>query len=403
MIPRRRLYIGWSDLLFGLGYCLWATARARLQRHVEESWLHEANSIVCVSLRSGFDLLLQALNLPRGSEILVSAVTIPAMVRLIEQHGLVPVPIDLNMQTLAVKPESLKQAISEKTRAIVVAHLFGSRMPLDDIVQVARQHGLYLIEDCAQVYIGNHYRGHPDSDVSMFSFDPAKTNTALGGGLLRVKEPAFLRQMKRRQAQYPIQRRWQVGRQLGKYAIVKLLYYPPLYGLLCRLCRVLGTSHEHLMMRRKAANADETGVHRLQPSAPLLALLARRLQQFDPALIEERIQVARTALTLMPSIRHPGARAAAHTHWVLPICVERPEQLQRHLWQHGFDATRVATQLAVVEPPTERPELHPLEAQQAMEQILYLPVYPGVSARDLLRLADAIRAFEVSASTSYHN
>jgi perosamine synthetase len=190
----------------------------------------------------------------------------------------------------------------------------------------------------------------------MFSFDPAKTNTALGGGIIRVKDPTLLCQMKRRQSQYPIQRRWQVGRQLGKYVIVKLLYQPLLYGFFCRLCRRLGTSHEQLTERRRAASADQTGANRQQPSAPLLALLARRLQRFHPTLIEQRIQVACSALRLMPTIWHPGAQAAEHSYWVFPICVERPEQLQSHLWQHGFDATRVATQLAVVEPPSDRPE-----------------------------------------------
>lgn len=394
MIPRRHVYIGWSDLLFSLMYCLWPTNRAWLERRVELDWSPNADSIVCLSVRSGFDLLLQALNLPCGSEILVSALTIPEIPGIIEQHGLVPVPVDLDMQALEVKAESVEQALTDKTRAIVVAHLFGSRMPLDNILRIARQRGLYVIEDCAQVYIGNHYHGHPESDVSMFSFDPAKTNTALGGALLRVKDPALLHEVRRRQASYPIQPRWRFALLLARNAIVKLLYHPLVYGLFCWLYRRRGASHEHLMVWNSGTQTAVVDGYRQQPAVPLLALLGHRLKRFDPLLIEQRIRLARTALTLMPSIRCPGTRVADHSYWVFPICVECPEQLQQYLWHRGFEASRVTTHIGTVEPPRDRAELQPLEAQQAIEQILYLPVYPGISARDLQRLAAAISAFD---------
>jgi perosamine synthetase len=402
MIPRRRIYIRWSDLFFGICRCLWPSRRNELARRVEQAWSPDDDSMVCFSVRSGFDLLLQVLGLPRGSEILVSAVTIPAMIRIIEHHGLVPVPLDLDMQDLAVKLERLERAHTDKTRAIVVAHLFGSRMPLDDILRFARQHSLYVIEDCAQAYIGNHHRGHPDADVSMFSFDPAKTNTALGGGLLRVKDPALLSELKRRQAHYPVQRRGHFVRQLGKYAVAKLLYHPRLYGLFCRLCRLLHTNHEQLTMLRGRSHTVSLDAIRRQPSAALLALLERRLQQFDSTIIEQRIQVAHKMLTLLPTTRHPGAQAAEHSYWLFPICVEYPDELKWQLWQHGFDATRVATQVVVVKPPSNRPELYPVEAQQTLEQILYLPVYLGISTRDLQRLADTISAFEAQIALPAH-
>src|SRR5438876_3258754 len=84
-----------------------------------------------------------SLALPAGSEVLVSAITIPDMVRIIEAHGLVPVPVDLDPDTLSVDQESLDRAVTPKTRAVLIAHLFGTRQPMEPILKVARQHGLF--------------------------------------------------------------------------------------------------------------------------------------------------------------------------------------------------------------------------------------------------------------------
>ena len=96
---------------------------------MEAAWDARA-SLACLSVRSGFDALLGALALPRGSEVLMSAVNIADMARIIEAHGLTPVPVDLDMQTLTVSMASLARAATPCTRAVLVAHLFGSRMPM---------------------------------------------------------------------------------------------------------------------------------------------------------------------------------------------------------------------------------------------------------------------------------
>lgn len=154
MLPRGKLDIDWTDLLFGLRSCFSPKRRRTAQSRVEAAWSSPAESLVCLSVRSGFDALLQALAWPPGTEILTSALTIRDMVRIVEHHHLVPVPIDLRMQTLSLDPEDLEQAITPHTRAVLVAHVFGSRMPLDDVVATAKRHGLLVIEDCAQAYVG---------------------------------------------------------------------------------------------------------------------------------------------------------------------------------------------------------------------------------------------------------
>ena len=82
---------------------------------------------------------------------------------------------------------------------IVVAHIFGSRSPLDEVLEVARNHDLLVVEDCAQAFMGMQYMGEHRADVSMFSFGTIKTATSFGGAIVHVKNPVVLEEMRRRE------------------------------------------------------------------------------------------------------------------------------------------------------------------------------------------------------------
>ena len=163
---------------------------------------------VCLSVRTGLDLVLKALELPVGSEVLISAMTIPDMVRILKHHGLVPVPLDLRARDMSPQVELLENGLTPKTKAILVAHLLGGRFDMIPFVEFAKRHGLCLLEDCGQAFEGDRYHGHDEADVSMFSFGPIKTATALGGGLLRVKNEDLRQRIRTRQFEYPVQSSW---------------------------------------------------------------------------------------------------------------------------------------------------------------------------------------------------
>ena len=147
MWPRKRLDIGWGDLAFGSLRAICPANRQRTQSGVERSFSDDDDVIAALSVRSAFDLLLSELDLPSGSEILMSAVTIPDMVRIVEQHGLIPVPIDVEIATLAPHIDALRRHVTPASRAVVVAHLFGTRIPLEPILEFARDFDLLVVED----------------------------------------------------------------------------------------------------------------------------------------------------------------------------------------------------------------------------------------------------------------
>ena len=191
MIPRKRIEIGWADLASGLLACVVPGALvggARAAAKVESAWRTARGNLACLSVRSGFDALLSVLQLPAGSEVLVSAVTIRDMTRIIEAHGLIAVPVDVDHQTLAVSRAALERALSPRTRMVLVAHLFGSRMPMRDVVEFSNKNNILLIEDGAQAYTGDGWRGDISSDVCLFSFGSIKTATALGGAVMTFRD-----------------------------------------------------------------------------------------------------------------------------------------------------------------------------------------------------------------------
>ncbi|MEL6383152.1 MAG: DegT/DnrJ/EryC1/StrS family aminotransferase [Cyanobacteria bacterium J06626_18] len=393
MIPRKRLDIGWTDLLAGAQFCLWSERSEHIEQRLKQVWCDTTSaSLMSLSVRSGFDALLQTLNFEPGSEILVSAVTIRGMTRIIEAHGLVPVPIDVDFTRLSVRPEAMAKAVTEHSKAILIAHLFGSRMAMEPILQFAQAHQLLVIEDCAQAYAGDGYWGHSLSDVSLFSFGPIKTATALAGGVLLFRNAALCEAVRAHQDTWPVQSQWRFLARTTKYALLMLLSYRIPYSLFVALCSLLQINRDRLISNSVRGFSGDAFWQKIRqrPSAALLALLERRLQQFDPVTITERIQLVEQVIQLQPSWELPGQQAFRHTHWVFPILCDAPEHLMAYLWRQGFDATRGGSSLYVVDAPVNRPETDPVEAKRAFQHLLYLPVYAGLSSQDLNRLVEAI-------------
>jgi dTDP-4-amino-4,6-dideoxygalactose transaminase len=232
----------------------------------------------------------------------------------------------------------------------------------------------------------------------MFSFGPVKTSTALGGALLRFKDDALLTRVRSLQAEYQVLSNRFYRKRLSQYVALKLLSYPLTFGAFRTVCQFLGKSHDQVVSGglRAFPGPDFFVKIRKQPCAPLLAVLARRLSRADDEPIRRRIAAAESAIRTLPPLRRPGEYAALHTHWIFPVLAPSPDELKVRLWKQGFDATRGASNLEPVEPPKSRPDTAPLQARHAIGQILYLPVYPQVAARDVRRLARALANYEAS-------
>lgn len=139
----------------------------------------------CIGVANGLDALilsLEALDLPRNSEVLVASNTYIATILAIVRAGYQPVLVEPEVETFNMDPARLKAALSKNTGAICVTHLFGKPCRMDAICAFADAHGLKVVEDCAQSHgarLGGRMTG-TFGDAGCFSFYPTKNLGALG-------------------------------------------------------------------------------------------------------------------------------------------------------------------------------------------------------------------------------
>ncbi|MEA3393336.1 MAG: DegT/DnrJ/EryC1/StrS family aminotransferase [Pseudomonadota bacterium] len=139
----------------------------------------------CIGVANGLDALIlsiEALDLPKGSDILVASNTYIATILAIVRAGHKPVLVEPELATFNMDPARLPQAMTANTRAICVTHLFGKTCRMDAIGAFAREHGLKVVEDCAQSHgakLGGQMTG-TFGDAGCFSFYPTKNLGAIG-------------------------------------------------------------------------------------------------------------------------------------------------------------------------------------------------------------------------------
>lgn len=133
-----------------------------------------ANGLDAITL--SFLAYLENGNLQKGDEIIVPANTYIASILAIIHAGLVPVLVEPDIETFNINPNLIEVKISEKTKGILVVHLYGQLANMDEIIKIGYKHDLLIIEDCAQAH-GLQFKG---SHTRTFSFYPGKNLGALG-------------------------------------------------------------------------------------------------------------------------------------------------------------------------------------------------------------------------------
>jgi perosamine synthetase len=388
---RKCIDISLKDILkFLWNFILHPQPAEETEAELDTAWSTK-QTLASYTVRSGFDLCLQACDFPPGSEILVSAVTIPDMVRVIKYHQLVAVPIDIQ-DDASVSVEDITSLISPKTKAILIAHLFGNRMAFDEIAAAAKAHGIMVFEDCAEAFYGRGFTGSSRSDVSIFSFGLIKTATALGGALLTVQDPSLLASVKAIQAQYPQQKTTTLLRRVVKYSVFKALADSPFaYGVLLAEFRVMGKNHRAVIRKLSRSFLPENFIAQIRQrsSDPLLQLLQYRITMFNTSRLKDRtLKVEIFGSQLPESCRPVGFGQALNTYWLCPIRVNNPGALIDSLYQARFDATDGATSLAVIS--TKRHAM-PMRAIAMMEELVFVSIDHTYDPVALKCLVDVIR------------
>lgn len=163
------------------------------QLETEIAARHRVNHAICVN--SGTDALriaMQACDIQPGDEVITTAFTFVATVETVAQIGATPVFVDIDPITFNLDPEQVEKAITPRTKAILPVHLFGQLCDMTALTEISNRHGLHILEDGAQVILGEH-KGVPTGNwgrVSGISFYVTKNLGAAGdGGMILTNDP----------------------------------------------------------------------------------------------------------------------------------------------------------------------------------------------------------------------
>ena len=161
----------------------------------EKAFAQRHQAAHCIAVNSGTSALhatLMALDIGFGDEVLVPVNTFFATAEAVSLTGATPVFVDCNIDDYGIEPRHLDRYISERTKALIVVHMYGQAAQMKTVKAFSEQHGLYLIEDCAHAHLAT-YHNMPVGTfgiASCFSFFPGKNLGAYGeGGAILTQDP----------------------------------------------------------------------------------------------------------------------------------------------------------------------------------------------------------------------
>lgn len=186
-LVRLTAMVGQKSLFYANGpQC--ADLAAEFRKTYPAKWLMPTSSGT-----AALHVAVAALQLPPGSEIITSPITDMGSVIGILYQQLVPVFADIQPHTYNLDPADVRRRLTPKTRAIMPVHLTGNPSDMDAIMAIAREHNLYVIEDCAQAW-GTRYRGQPVGSwghLACYSFNEFKHVSCGDGGIVATNDERF--------------------------------------------------------------------------------------------------------------------------------------------------------------------------------------------------------------------
>ena len=171
----------------------WISSKGKFIKQFEEDFSKFTGIRNSISVSNGtvaLHVALLALGIGKDDEVIVPTFTYVASVNAIHYTGAKPVFVDSDRDTWQIDPKKIKEKITVKTKAIMAVHIYGHPCNMDELLRIANQHKLFLIEDCAEA-IGTYYDGkHAGSfgNISTFSFFGNKAITTGEGGMVCTKD-----------------------------------------------------------------------------------------------------------------------------------------------------------------------------------------------------------------------
>jgi dTDP-4-amino-4,6-dideoxygalactose transaminase len=175
----------------------WVTTGPKTRRFEGDFVAFLGGGVEAVAVNSataGLHLALEALGVGPGDEVITTTHTFTATAEVVRYLGATPVFVDAMPDTLCIDPAGVRAAVTERTKVILPVHYAGISADMTQIGEIAREFGLFVVEDAAHAFPATHRGkliGILDSDITVFSFYANKTMTTGEGGMLVTRDPAL--------------------------------------------------------------------------------------------------------------------------------------------------------------------------------------------------------------------
>ena len=184
---------GLLEVLEGGNWCLPPEGKVVEFQRRFAAWIGTAYATACHTGTDALELAFRSCDLDPGDEVIVPAVTFLASASAVVLAGGVPVFVDIDPETYQISPEAIEAAITPRTVAIEPVHYSGYPADMDRVLDIARRHDLFVVEDCAEAH-GTEWRGRRVGslgDMGCFSFQMGKTLTCGEGGAVTYSDEAL--------------------------------------------------------------------------------------------------------------------------------------------------------------------------------------------------------------------
>lgn len=359
-------------------------------------------AVMTPSARYAFYLLLRALGLDEGDEVVIPALTYYAIPSMAAAVGIKPVFADVGLRTHVLDPAAFEAAITPRTKAVVPTHLYGTPCDMDPIREIAKKHGIKVIEDCAQS-TGSRYRGQRAGnlgDASYYTFGLTKNITTLSGAMITTNDDsvyASVRAAMDATTHGPMQR---AAKEAMTGLAMMFATHPLLYPWTLHQAIVLGNKlgkdpiHERFGEPEVRYQGVPKSFANARPRAVQAAVGTKQIERIE-ALNGARIRNGRAldeALANVGGILTPEYPAGSEPIY-MSFVIHHPKRdaLMVALRKRGVDTT-----IGYMTNGSDSdlfPEFrNPLpNASAIMREQLHLPVHPRMDARDTKHIAEAVR------------
>lgn len=378
-----------ASFLFHTDHDILSTVARMISKRFEGRFV-----ILTTSGRQALYDILTVLNIGKGDEVIMQAFTCIAVAEPVLWVGAKPIYADVAEGVYTIDPADVEKKITPKTKAIIVQHTFGIPAPIEEIMRIAKQHNVPVIEDCAHAYgvLYNEKSLGTFADIAFFSFGRDKSLSSVYGGACVVKSRAHmerLRAIANKRKHAPLS--WTAQQLLHPiiFSMAVPLYFVGGIGkALIVLCQKLG-------LLSKAVEAIEKQGRKpthisYQYPAPLASLLYLQLKKID-AMNARRQEIAQQY--------HDAFGGPNGALLRFPMLVQNPGQL--HMVARDQHMLLGDWYNAVLVPATSnfaafRYEFHSCPRAEALAaSTINLPTYPSLSDT---QVADVIRFIKKYAS-----